>query len=384
MSGPFWGIVPLLAFILYKEFEVSALHISVFIAMKPMAGLLSPYWSATLDKRPDRLVPNLVIANLLKFTPFLLFPWISNSWYCISAFGVYMVLKRGVIPAWMEVMKQNLSKDSHTNVFASGSTVDYLSTAVLPLGFGFLLDHYPSSWKWIFFGAALIGMASTYFITKVKIEKSLDILPKPERMTPFRPWVQVTKLLKRRPDFASYQWGFMLGGAGLMIIQPALPKFFVDELGLTYTMMATAVIICKSIGFAFTAKIWARYFKKVNVFRFSAVVTTLAAAFPFFIIASKTSLSYLYFAYIGYGVMKAGSDMSWNLSGPKFSGPEDSSIYSQANVLTVGVRGCIFPFLGTFIYNFTGAIPVLLGGAILCILATRHMSIASRGNILEH
>ncbi|MCH9614914.1 MAG: hypothetical protein SP4CHLAM1_18040 [Chlamydiia bacterium] len=281
-------------------------------------------------------------------------------------------------------MKQNLNRDTHSKVFAFGSALDYLSTAILPLFFGFLLDTWGSSWRWIFFGTALIGIASTYFITKIEIKPSMDILPKPERMTLFKPWKQTINLLKKRPDFSKFQWGFMLGGAGVMVLQPILPKFFVDELGLTYTKMAVALIICKSIGYATTTSIWARYLNKVNLFRFSAIVTTLAAAFPFFVIASKTNLSYLYFAYIGYGIMKAGSDMSWSLSGPRFAGYEDSSTYTQTNVLTVGVRGCILPFLGTLIYNFTGAIPVLLLGAVLCILATRHMSACSRANILEH
>lgn len=384
LSGPFWGIIPLLSFILYKEFEINALHISVLIAMKPMAGLLSPYWSASLDKRPDRLVPNLIVANILQFIPFIFVPWIKSPWYPICAFGFYMVLKRGVIPAWMEVLKQNLNEKTHTKVFAFGSALDYLATAILPLFFGFLLDTWSESWRFIIAFTALIGIASTYFIAKIEIKPVLDVLPRPEKMSLLKPWKQTWNLLKRRPDFLQFQWGFMLGGAGLMILQPVLPKFFVDELGLSYTKMAIALIVCRSIGYAATTNIWARYLHSVNLFRFSAIVTTLAAAFPFFVIASKTNLSYLYFAYISYGIMKAGSDMSWSLSGPRFARHEDSSIYTQTNVLTVGVRGCILPFLGTLIYNFTGAIPVLLLGALLCILATRHMSIGARANILEH
>jgi len=69
----------------------------------------------------------------------------------------------------------------------------------------------------------------------------------------------------------------MLGGGGLMIMQPALPAFFLGELSLSYTTLAIALAACKGIGFTLTSRLWAGLLNKLNIFRFSSHVTILAA-----------------------------------------------------------------------------------------------------------
>jgi hypothetical protein len=177
-------------------------------------------------------------------------------------------------------------------------------------------------------------------------------------------------LIKQRPDFARYQLGFMLCGGGLMIMQPALPLFFVDVLNLSFTKMAVSIAVCKGIGFIMTAPLWARFFNKIDIYRFSGIVTILAVLFPLILISSQIHSSLLCLAYLTYGIMQAGSELSWHMSGPLFAKEEDSSIFSRTNVLTVGIRGCFFPFLGSFLYSYTDATTVMIIGAVLCCLAT--------------
>jgi hypothetical protein len=71
--------------------------------------------------------------------------------------------------------------------------------------------------------------------------------------------------------------------------------------------------------------------------------------------------------------MQAGSEMSWNLSGPIFARHEDSSTYTGVNVVTIGLRGCIAPPLGSLIANLTNATMALLMGGGFCLLATWQM-----------
>jgi len=184
------------------------------------------------------------------------------------------------------------------------------------------------------------------------------------------PWKESFNLLRKRPDFLKFQIGFMWGGAGLMVLQPVLPKFFVDVLDLSYLEVAIALTVCKGIGFALTSPLWIAAFRKMDIFRFSRLVIFLIAIFPICLLASQFNLMWLYIAYFAYGMMQGGSEMSWNLSGPVFAKQEDSSKYSVVNVLAGGIRGCIFPLLGTLLYEFTNASSVLALGSILCLVAT--------------
>ena len=60
--------------------------------------------------------------------------------------------------------------------------------------------------------------------------------------------------------------------------------------------------------------------------------------------------------------------MSWNLSGPIFSEKKESTIYSSINLAAIGIKGCIFPFLGHLLPVYTNANVVFATGGFLCFI----------------
>lgn len=368
---PFNAIFNLLLIILYRDLHATPLQITIAIALRPVASLLAPYWSASINARDNSLIKKLSIANSLKFVPFLFTPFIDNPWFYVLSFGFYMMLTRGMIPSWMEVLKKNVQGMSMEKVFAYGSAFEYIGGALLPLMFGFLLDMDGEVWRYIFPATAVVGMLSALLINRIpstSIEQKKEERTFGQHLT--NPWKESYHLLRRRPDFLKFQIGFMWGGAGLMVFQPVLPKFFVDVLDLSYLEVATALTVCKGIGFALTSPLWIKAYRKMEFFQFSRLVIFLIAIFPLCLSISQFSLIWLYVAYFAYGMMQVGSEMSWNLSGPVFAKDEDSSIYSVANVLAGGIRGCIFPLMGTLLYEVTNATTVLLLGSAFCLVAT--------------
>lgn len=156
-------------------------------------------------------------------------------------------------------------------------------------------------------------------------------------------------------------------------MQTSLPAFFVDVLQLSYTKIAMAVTVCKALGFASTTPLWVKWFDKVNIYGLSSRVTLFAAVFPILLLGATTHVAWLYIAYFIYGVMQAGSELSWHMSGPYFARDQDSSIYSGTNVLTVGIRGCVAPLLGSYMYTMTNSVTVMLVSFVLCALATERL-----------
>jgi hypothetical protein len=372
LNTPFWTIYNMLFIILYKELHATPLQITLTIALKPIASLFSSYWGSLIHQKPHRLVHNLVGANVLKYAPFLFFPFISNIWFFIASFGFYMIFVRGTVPAWMEIIKLNIQGKTREHVFAAGSIVDYFGSAILPIALGWVLDDYAGSWRWIFFGAACIGMISTALLFLLPVKESDS--PAPVRGTfkeiVLRPWKRSWHLLKRRPDFAKFQVGFMYGGAALMMMMAVIPMFFVDALHLSYTEIALAIAVAKGIGFILASPFWVKALHKVNIYRFCSWVTLAAALFPILLISGYFHLVGLYLSYLIYGIMQAGSELVWNLSGPHFAKDEDSTPYSNTNVLSIGLRGCVAPFLGTLLYDMTNSITVMVIASVLCLVAT--------------
>lgn len=374
MGTPCWYLLSMLSFILYKNMHLTSLQITIIVALKPMTSLLSPYWSQAIYQRPDKIILNLLGANFLRYFPFLFIPWIHSPWFIIFSFGLYMMLSRATIPAWMELFKYNLPEKKREELVSYGTIIDYLGTALLAVGMGILLDRFQHIWQWLFCITATLGIFSTFFLTTLSTLHQTSAAISPARFKIkdkiCNPWKQVWHLLKERKDFTLFQIGFMFGGAGLMIMQPALPKFFIDNLQLSFTEMGLAIALCKGIGVGVTAPLWTRLFRKMHIFQLCALVTFFATLFPFFLLATSFHLILLYFAYAFYGVMQAGSELSWHMSGLVFAQERDSSTFSVTNVLTVGMRGCVIPAFGAMLSPFIHPLGVILLGAFFCLFAS--------------
>lgn len=373
---PFWVLISLLTFILYKDMHITPLQITLIVALKPMSSLLAPYWSQTIYQRPNQITSNLVWANIFRYLPFLFLPWINSPWLLIMAFGMYMMLTRGSIPAWIEIFKRNLPAQASERLIAYGTTIDYCGNALLSLLLGFVLDRYEHAWRWLFPLTALVGLAFTWFLWRIplslntSVEEVSETMPLKEHIS--RPWKHSWQLIKTHADFASFQIGFMLGGAGLMIMQPALPLYFVDTLNLSYTEMCLALTMCKGVGVVLASSFWTYLFRKMDIYRFSGLVTLCAAISLLLLLITPWSLSWLYVSYLVYGIMQSGSELSWHMSGLVFSGEKESSAFSGINVMTVGIRGCIIPAFGALLLSFTNSLGVMLLGGCLSLFATWH------------
>ena len=128
--------------------------------------------------------------------------------------------------------------------------------------------------------------------------------------------------------------------------------------------------LCKGVGFVLTSQLWANGLRHINIFRFSSAITFLGALFPLILLVSQLHVVWIYIAYLAYGIMQAGSELVWHLSGPIFSKEEESSQFSSVNVLTVGLRGCVIPQLGAFLCLFAPSTSILLLGAASCLVGT--------------
>lgn len=389
LNVPFWAIFSLLPFILYKDLHVSPWQITLIVAIKPLSSLFSFCWSVTLKDRQDRLLTNLIAANLLKYLPFLAFPWLDNTWWFIAAYACYMSLMRGGIPGWIEIIKLNIAEKKRDSTFAAGSVIDYVGGAFLPPLLGWLLDDYPQAWRWIFFGTASLGILSTLLLFRLPMPAPKRPSPSPYPSPPaswqqrlFDPLQASYKLLRDHSDFARFQLVFMLGGTGLILVKPALSPFFIDQLSLSYTEIATALTICTGIGFATTTPLWVKAFHRLDLFSFSCCVSLLAALFPFCLLGAAWNLNWLYVAYLLYGVMQSGSELSWHMSAPLFANKRDSSLFTSTAMLAAGIRGCLVPALGGCLLASVGTSMTLLLAATCSLTATYVAWCYSRQKIL--
>ena len=280
---------------------------------------------------------------------------------------------RAMIPAWSEILKINLSEAYRARIFSQGSITSYLVSTLVPLILAPWIDLHPHSWKWLFFLLAGLQVLSAALVLSIPIKReesfsdeAVDYSIDCWRSLILGPWNNCLQLLKSRPDFRNYQIVFMFGGAGLIVMQPVLPIFFKETLHLSYTQVSLATTLCKALAFACASPIWARGLNRVSLHIFNGLVTLFAAIYGLLIIAAGFQVGWLYVAYLLYGVMQAGSDLSWNLGGTLFAAERDSTLFTGVNVAMVGVRGAIVPFIGGLLFTYSNSLSVFVLGALLC------------------
>ena len=364
LQEPLATLYGFVAFILYKDLHATAFQIALLMMLKPVVSLLSFYWSAGSR---GRLRANVLGAGLLMRLPFLLIPWIDSVWYVIGVLVNYMLFYRAAMPAWIEILKRNLHESKRGWLFSWSSAVGYGEGVILSLAMGALLDQDPGLWKLLFVGAALFGLIGTALQFGVPIcEEAREPRARlKERIV--RPWRDCFQLMRDRKDFAAFQWGFMICGFAVMLLQPALPLFAVDELGISYTQMAAAISVAKGLGFVVSSPLWGRWMERFSIHRMASWVFLTIALFPLLLALAKLQFWWFYAAFFWYGVGQGGSHLIWNLSGPYFAGKEESARYSGVNMAMVGLRGAVGPAIGGWLSVACGTLPVLGFGAALCL-----------------
>lgn len=376
LISPLDAMFGLLAFIFYKDLNATPLQLTLLVASKPLVALFAFYGNLVIKGNTSRLKSFLITTSLLGFIPCFFFPFMYNVWFFLLANALFMMSAKAMIPAWSEILKLNLPQEERGKIFSQGSTVYHLARIIVPLLFSPWMDYYPHVWKWMFFGLASFQALNIALLYWIKIKSHCeDSETDPYLFTSMSsivlgPWKHGWKLIKQRPDFRHFQIAFILGGGGLMMMHPVLPIFFKDILQLTYTQVTLATSFCMGIGFALSSRIWGRWMHRISIHLFNFFITLFAGIYALLVIASGFQVGLIFVAYLLYGIMQAGSEMSWNLSGPLFARDKDSTLFTGVNVAMVGLRGCIAPFLGEMIFLTGGSTAVFLFGGVLCFIGS--------------
>ncbi len=379
LHEPLVSLYPLLAFILTKSMGAVAFQIILFTMLKPVASIFSFYWSELVSQNRHSLRANLLGAGLLARLPFLFAIFTGNVWAIILGSTVYMLFVRAAIPAWMEMIKLNLPKMVRERVFSVSSTLGYAEGAIIAIALGSLLDNDIMVWRYLFAVAIVLGMIGVIIQVCMPIREGKSTSHvKENRPLSFkeaiiRPWADGIRLMKTRSDFRRFQWAFMVGGFGLMIIQPVLPIFFAETLQISYRDLMIAYSICKALGFVLTSGLWAKAMSRISIGAFTAYVLVGFAIYPIFVILGQFSTQWIFVSYFIYGIAQAGSHLIWHLSGPIFAHEEQSSRFSGVNIMMVGVRGTLGPPLGGLLSYLLGPVSVLAISSFLCLSGTLSM-----------
>jgi MFS family permease len=371
-SEPLIAIFSLIPFMLRQQLGSSGFQLALFSMLSPVLAVFSFYWGAQLTYRRNALLPNLISAWILARIPFLFFPFFKSFWPFFGACAIYHLFSRASTPALMEILRRTIPDFKRQRLFSLYYLISALEGSLLGLIFYKIIVINESNWTIVFFAAGLIGLSSVFFQMRLSIPTDAsDKVAPPNPIT--YPLKEAFQLLRRRPDFARFQWAFMFGGASLMMINPVKSIYFADHLALSAAQLTLARTLFIGLGIAGSSLVWQNFLDKFGIQTLTYWILILFAFFPLMIFGSSFHITLFYLAHLLYGIAQGGSHLVWHLSGPIFAGNEDSSLYTTVNILMVGLRGAIAPLLGGLLCDILGPLPILLLGASIAAYGAYHM-----------
>jgi hypothetical protein len=361
----------LLIFILSKSLNATTFQLTLIACIKPITSLFAFYLSTLLYDKPHRIRLYLMINLALGAIPCFFYPFIDNIWFYIASYTVHMITRRAQDPAWIEILKRDLAIPPLSQLVSRGSSIYYCVSMALPPLLSFWMDRDAQIWRILFCSFATLQLLDLFvlcFLMRVP-EKNTTERVQPSLSQLFvDPLKNGWELLKRNPPFSHYLTLFLLGGIGIIATQPLLPKYFQQNLNLSYTELTLAFSFCKGISFVLSSPIWSRAVLWMGLYRLNALMDIFTSLFFGGVLLACFGVEWLYLGYLFYGMMQGGCELTWNLSGPVFAKNKDSTPYSSLNLILIGVRGCICPFLGYLLSVYISAIPVFGLALTFCLL----------------
>ncbi len=358
-----------LPFILRKDCQATAWQISLLATLKPLVSILSFYWSQITYYFGMNPSKSVLLSGIFARILFLFFPFFHSIEFILIASSFYLFFARAGLPSWMEMLKLNLEPKMREKWFSLSSMLGYAEGIFLAIGLGSLFDQTLSAWRYLFSLSALLGILATIYQTFVPKSMPMPIKRRFNSVWQlvYAPIKDTLFLMKKRKDFALFQWGFMAAGFGIMLANVICPLFFVDVLGLKHVEFAHARYIFMGLGFILFSPLWQKGMQNVSIYGLTLKICFGFAVFISLVFLSNFDIRFLYGAFFLYGASQAGSHLIWHLSGPIFSKEEDSTIFSSVNLVMVGLRGLIGPILGSMIYLKIGPFAVFSLAISCCI-----------------
>jgi hypothetical protein len=195
-------------------------------------------------------------------------------------------------------------------------------------------------------------------------------------------FAQAFQILRDDPKFRAYQRWQFLNGAAFMMFGPSLLYMVSTEMtdpNRQYLRATTVVQIIPMVVMLLATQGWAPLFDRVHVstFRVYQGFVSVGAIVLLWVGAmigwtdAATGLGVVAFGQVLVGVSNGAGNLAWNLGHNDFCPADRAGTYMGVHVMLTGLRGCLAPFFGSWLYLLPGVgRHVFALSALACVAAT--------------
>ena len=367
-QGAAMGIFFLYDIVLRKQMHASRWEILIAMLVPAIGQLMAVVWNPAtsggwISRRPFRIL-GVGVHSLLLLPLFTGGGWNATQFAFLVA-GVWLA-QMLLIPLQNGILARNYHEISRGRRFGRAVAVSSLFNVGTSVPVGLWLDNDPAAWPWAFGVAAL---ASVYAYRQWgRLRRRRSSKPRADLVVHPSAWTA----LKRDRTFLAFEGCFMLYGIGFLSLQPVLPLFLVDEIGVTYSDVALARNVIFWSVLVLASSLMGRLGDRLGILKLGALGFACLSLFPL-TLALFPSHTGLFVGYGVYGVAMCMINITWNLGPLTMARGRDPEPYLNAHVALVGIRAIIGMTAATVIHQAVGSRPIFLGVIGLELIAAALM-----------
>ncbi len=332
----------------------SVVQITLLAMIWPVSNLFSVLVSHFVDST-NRHSTAIFIGAALRLPVALMF-FSSNVNVMLILLFLYFGSNSLVIPGQNAVMRSRYREGHRGQLF--GWAMSVLNLFALPAAMlvGALLDADFIFYKWLFVAEGVMGCGQAVVMGFMARGMTDPVATAKSSLGDF--FKSLKEVLKTDREFMLFEAFFMTYGFGYMCIQPAIPFYSQEVLGLTYEQYAMAKGVLGQMGLLVLAPYLGSKMDKLHPFRFTGVVCLILAGFPLLLVASSLApqmgIPLFYMAWIAFAIGIAGVTLSWNMSSMFFAPEGRTATYQGLHVTATAFRGFLAPVLGSVVMSYLG------------------------------
>ncbi len=333
--------MPFFPIVARQILHASAIQISV-ITMAPVAGyvlsILAAHAAEGRAKKPIVVWVNIVACSLL-----MLMMFAHTSAVFVTIIAGFFILLAMSGPAYSAVMKEIYPSSSRAKIIGyvriGMVLVGILVTAIA----GPLLKKV--DYRYVFSLAALFGIGSGICFSRIKATDRSG-----ESSVPLHQFLRSAWLVLRdNPGYGWFCWGIFISGGANFMATPIYVLYQVDKLHVDMVWASWFAIIAQ-ITAVFTYAFWGHFIDRKSPTLAVAIISLVFAFVPV-VYCVATQAWMLIPVFILFGIINPGYELAYISGVLSYAPPDKVTSYQAVFLSLMGLRGIIFPFLGSYLYQ---------------------------------
>jgi len=375
LDGFVLGVLALNEFVLIKSLEGTDYQIGILFQLSVILLLFSILFNEWIRRIRVKkaLIRWLALITRLPLLALLLFPDTLDEvrqqpiygYVFLIIFLLYYLANPIVLPIINLMLKNSYSGNHFGRLYSYATSVNKIVMLVATFLFGYLLDHDPYAFRYVYPLIAIIGIGSLFLFSLIHIEsgETYEVRQGVLQSVVNSLRRSFNTLISNKP-FRDFEIGFMFYGFAWMMTIAVITIFFEHQLHLNYSSVAFYKNAYNLIAIAILP-FFGRLIGQIDPRRFAIITFGSLLFFLFFLglteffdqsveLAGLKIYFMLIPSYLSHAVFAATMSLLWFIGSSYFSKPSEAGDYQSIHLTLTGVRGLFAPLIGVTFYQLWG------------------------------